>query len=57
MFLPVIPRLRKRFEGKLAKFMTEYRAGFDTPRDDDDITDIFDGSLYQGLRAKGLFER
>jgi hypothetical protein len=46
MFLPIIPRLRKQFKGKLAKFIIEYQAGFDTPCDNNDITNIFDKSLY-----------
>lgn len=57
LYIPLAPRLRRQFMTDQAKVLTSYRAAFDT-RAVGDITDVFDGEIYQDLRwNQGLFNR
>jgi hypothetical protein len=57
LYIPLLQRLVKQFGSEQARVLTEYRASFDS-KSCSDLTDIFDGELYQELRTlKGLFTR
>lgn len=59
IYFPLLPRLQKQYQDlHRAEKLTTYRAKFDNPRTENrwDITDVFDGELYQELLHKEAME-